>query len=116
MAKTLGEFLREEIEQRNMSIRAFAEFMGVTHVTVLKFIEYGESEDAGYPSMEFLIKLARATHRDIRYIITLIAPDDVVLNGGPDPELLYLSKRINELPPEYRKVIEVIVSAGLTEE
>ena len=40
-----------------MSERAFARHVGVDSKTINKFVKAGE-EDVGYPSMDFLIKLA----------------------------------------------------------
>jgi transcriptional regulator with XRE-family HTH domain len=110
--KHLGKFLQDEMRQRDMSNFAFAEFIGVSHTTINRFVDFGV-EDVGYPSLDFLIKLARATEKDMRYIITLVAPDDVLWSTDPTPEDVQLSQKIAHLDESYRKIVEYVVSVGL---
>lgn len=114
-AKTLSDFIRKEMEKRHMRAYNFAEFVDVSHTTINKFLGDVE-EDTGYPSMEFLIKLATATQTDIRYLVTLVVPSETIFNENFQPEIFDLSRRISKLPPEYRKIVEVIIAAGLEDQ
>jgi hypothetical protein len=103
------------MDQRKMSNMAFADFVDVSHTTINKFVDFGV-EDVGYPSLDFLIKLARATEKDMRYIITLVVPDDVLWSTDPTPEDVQLSQQIAHLDDKYRKIVEYVVSVGLDKE
>jgi transcriptional regulator with XRE-family HTH domain len=110
--KHLGDFLRHEMQNRQMSNSSFAEFVGVSHTTINRFIDFGERE-TGYPSIEFLIKLATATQTDMRYLITLIVPPDVLFEAETSPEFVHLSKQIELLKPAYQQIIKLIIDAQL---
>jgi transcriptional regulator with XRE-family HTH domain len=112
-AKHLGDFLREEMRKRKMSNHAFADFIGVSHTTINKLVDFGY-EDVGYPSLDFLIKLAQATQVDIRYLVTLVVPQSVLINGlDSTPRQLYLSKQIEKLEAPYQQIIELIIQTEL---
>ena len=104
--KHLGDFLRVLMERENLSIRGLAEKVGVSHSLIIKFLDFG-IRDVGYPSVEFLIRLARATNTDIRYLISLVAPDVVQAEINPDTWLL--SQEIENLSPEFREAIDGIL-------
>ncbi|MCC6976452.1 MAG: helix-turn-helix transcriptional regulator [Anaerolineae bacterium] len=105
----LGDFLLSEMQERRMSARAFADFVGVTHSTINKFLGFGERE-VGYPSVDFLVKLAAATKTDIRYLITLVVPESVLPDAEISTDAVRLSKKIEQLPEEYRKMIDAILA------
>lgn len=111
--KTLGDFLREEMRKRDMSIYSFGDFVGLSHSTIYKFSFYGEKE-MGYPNIEFLVKIAEATQTDIRYLISLVVPEAVFSEEKIDPAYLRLSERISKLPPDYQQIIETIIDVGLS--
>ena len=111
----LGDFLRAEMQNRDMSAYALGDFIGVSHTTINKLVEFGDKE-VGYPSLEFMIKLARATKLDIRYLIMLVVPEDTLESNAVSPEFLRLSERIERLPAEYRKVVEMMIDLGLDKE
>lgn len=100
----LGDFLLSEINRRNMSIREFARFVGVNHQTMAKFLDYGD-KDVGYPSVEFLIKLMKATGIDGASLLALIDPD----LPQTSPETLILAERIAQLPDDKRKLVDALV-------
>lgn len=102
---TLGQFILAEMERRQMSAREFARLVGVTHKTINKFVN---GNPKGYPSMDFLAKLAKATHADPCYLLGLIIPD-IVQEGSIKPDDLLLSQRIGQLPPDKRDAIDAII-------
>lgn len=105
----LGDFLLSEMHQRRMSARAFADFVGVTHSTINKFLAFGE-RDVGYPSIDFLAKVATATKTDIRYLIALVVPEAVLPDAEISLDAIRLSKKIEQLPEEHRKMIDAILA------
>jgi transcriptional regulator with XRE-family HTH domain len=105
---TLGAFIDQEIRKRQMSVREFAEFVGVTHPTIMKFREHG-TKDVGNPSMEFLIKLAQKTNTNLVALLALAFPDAAPLLNI-DPDTLILSQRIQRLPAHIRQAIDDLLA------
>lgn len=104
---TLGEFILEEIKKRSTTAREFADEVGVSHTIINKFLNHGLSDTyagkpVGEPSLEFLVKLARATHVDVRTLIALIHPEI----GDIDPNDLILAERIGNLPEDQKSFID----------
>jgi len=110
--KNLADFLQQEMHKREMTNYAFAQFIGVSHTTINRLVDPDEG-DTGYPSLDFLIKLAEATQTDIRYLITLIVPENVLFDAEISDQYLHLSKRIEMVSPPYRKIIELIIDTEL---
>lgn len=106
---SLGDFLRDEMNRRGMSANKFAEFIGVSHTSINKFLEYGE-QDIGYPSVEFVVKLARATNTDAGYVMSLIEPDVTMLPVHEmDERTLLHAKKYNRLSDNKRELVERFV-------
>lgn len=98
---TIAEFIKQDMKQRGMSIREYADFIGSTHPTVSKYIEGGNHIQWG-----FLVSLSRATHVDIGTLARYAAPE-VAFEDVPDTRAIM--DRINRLPPTYKKtIIEMI--------
>lgn len=104
---TLGEFILDEIRNRHTSARDFADLVGVSHTVINKFMNHGLEDSyagkpIGDPSLEFLVKLAKATQVDVRTLITLVYPEI----GEVDPSNLILAERINNLPKDQKALID----------
>lgn len=94
----LREFVQTEIRKRDMSARQFAAFVGVSHTTIDRVLD---PRQALSPSLEFLSKLGQATETNIRYLVSLVYPQDT----ETDPEAEILATQISALPPEEREFI-----------
>ena len=105
---SLGDFIDQEIHKRQMSVREFAEFVGVTHPTILKFREHGKKE-VGSPSIEFLIMLAHTTNTSLVALLAMAFPDAAQLLNV-DAATLILSQRIQRLPDHIRQAIDDLLS------
>lgn len=108
MAQTLGDFILLEIERRGMSAREFAELIDVSHTTINRFLNYGITNEyngkpVGEPRLDFLVKLARATGVDIRTIVSLVVPKEIL---DDDVEARILAEQIKQLPLEARQVLD----------
>lgn len=104
---TLGEFILDEIKNRNTTARVFADQVGVSHTIINKFLNHGLSDTyagkpVGEPSLEFLVKLAKTTHVDVRTLIALVHPEI----GDIDPSNLILAERIGNLPEDQKAIID----------
>lgn len=104
---TLGAFIHAEMVHHNMTAREFADFVGVTHSTINKFLNHGISntyggKQVGDPSIEFLVKLSKATHTDICTLVALVAPD--VSNTNARAHII--AERISRLPPEQQDMMD----------
>lgn len=106
---TLGQFIEQEMRQRDMSVREFAEFVGVSHPTIVKFREHGIQDNAGTPSMEFLVKLARKTNTSLVALLSMAFPDAASLLEI-DPATFILSQRIQRLPENIRQAIDDLLA------
>lgn len=123
--KKLASFLETQINMRQMSVRAFALFIDVPHAVVLKFLNKKGGE-TGYPSIEFIRKLAAGTSTDPCTILAMVIPDSFSperinsaellqtaemlqdLNPEDLSTVILLAKRLQKLPPEARVAIDAI--------
>jgi transcriptional regulator with XRE-family HTH domain len=103
-SQTLGGFILAEMRQRDMSAREFARFIGVSHQTVSRFLDYGE-KDVGYPSVDFLLKLAKATETDVGALMRMLDPELDEL----DPQVMVIAQEIANLSPHDRRLVEGFV-------
>lgn len=99
----LADFINEEMKRRDMSIRQFADFLGVTHPTVSKIID---PRDPKRPSLEFLIKLADVTQSDIRDLVAMVAPEV----AGESANVAALSARFRRLNKEQQEIIDRLIA------
>lgn len=106
---TIREFVIEDMARRKMSLREYADFLGVTHPTVGRYVNNKDKE----VQWAFLVALSRATHTDIGYLARLAAPE-VAFESVPDTQII--ADRINQLPAPYRKTIIDMVEALLTQQ
>lgn len=103
------EFLRGEMKRRDMSMREFGVFVGVSHSTIPRLMD---ASDPTQPSLDFLIKLALSTQTDIRYIISLVAPEAILAIGV---DSLTLLSEISKLPKHKQAIVHQLISALLEE-
>lgn len=99
---SLGAFIKEEMVRREMSLREFAAFVNVTHPTISRIVDKNAS-----PTLEFLVKLSRSTHTDIRFLVSLAVPDAVY---GQDVDAIVLTQRINRLSNKQKQLLDLVIS------
>lgn len=110
---TLREFIANEVKRREMSARQFADLVGVNHKTINKFLD--TKSDPGNPSMEFLLKLSRATNTSIITLIELAYPEVRESLSGPTPSAEVLAERIDQLPADKQRMMIAIVNDWLSQ-
>lgn len=111
---SLGDFILAEMTKRDMSARQFAAFLGVSHATINKFLDFG-AKDVGYPSIDFIEKLALATDTRLSTIMGLILPH-LAERDGDDPDLDLLARQFQGLTPTQRKTVFAMVRGLLADE
>lgn len=71
---SLRDFILEELDRRHQSVRAFAELVGVSHPAIGAIINPREGRQVKAPSVEFILKLARATGTNALMLLMLAYP------------------------------------------
>jgi transcriptional regulator with XRE-family HTH domain len=104
------EFIQEEMRRGGFkSYRAFAEHIDVAHTTMNRIMSV---KDPAQPSFDVLVKIAKATGVDVRYILGLIAPDGI---QGVTTDTMTMVAEINRLPKNKQKIILQLIESMLTE-
>jgi|GEM_PF-1934668 len=108
--KTFKHFLLEEMKKQQMSARAFAHWVGITHTTMNRLLD---PKDDKPPSLASLVLIARKTKTPMGVLFKLIYPDaeDDLLRF--DPDVIALAQQILELPIEQRDLAESLI-LGMT--
>lgn len=89
---TLAEFLEIEMNQRKMSVREFARFVGVSHSVISK---HHNKEDIT-PSIDFLLKLSEKTETNLQAVLAMAFPD-VMKKTALSPRATILAQRFDNL-------------------
>lgn len=95
---TLADYIKKEMVLREMSMRAFAEICGVTHTTLMRYLEGAE------PTLDFLVKLSRATGADLISLIDLAFPG-VIEASRPSARAILFAQQLDQLPDDIREAI-----------
>lgn len=88
-----------------ISISEFAKIVGVAQSTMSKALD---PTNPSAPGHDFLVRLARATRTDIRDLVAMISPDDVL--HGSSSDTLALAVRLNKLSDDQRELIDKFVA------
>jgi transcriptional regulator with XRE-family HTH domain len=109
---SLRDFILEELDRRHQSVRAFAELVGVSHPAIGAIINPREGRQVKAPSVEFILKLARATGTNALMLLMLAYPelrsDGERLSGGQFSSLVR-AQQIEKLPQHMRQLIDAIL-------
>jgi transcriptional regulator with XRE-family HTH domain len=108
VAKTLREFIREEMNKRDMSARQFADLLGVAPSTITTHLDDKSNTE---PTLSFLRKLARQTGVPLASIIAMAFPDVAGEISDIPPDVLLLAIRFNHLPEPIRDVIKRLINS-----
>lgn len=98
----LTKFIQDEMKLRGIEfVKDFAKIVDVSHTTIGRVFNNKE-----LPSLDTLIKLSKATDKDIRMIIALVAPQQV---RDVKPQSLMLAQRIDRLSEDTKQMIDTII-------
>lgn len=73
MVNNLGKYLQNERKKRNMSLREFAKYLGISH-SYLSKLENGVDSRTGKPvspTIEILIDISKALHISLEYLLEM---------------------------------------------
>lgn len=108
--QTLREFILQDMKDRGMeSLREYAEFIGITHPTLSKYV----NDPHKHVQWAFLVQLSSKTKTDIGILARYAAPE-VAFERMPDTSII--AERINRLPGEFRRTILDMVDAYLAQQ
>ncbi len=108
VAKTLVEFLTNELKTRGMSARQFADFLDVAPSTVTTYMNPNTKAE---PTLTFLRKLAQRTETPLAVIIALAYPEVAPEISDLPPDVLLLASRLANLPEPTRNIIRSIIES-----
>jgi transcriptional regulator with XRE-family HTH domain len=109
---TFQEYLIREMQQRKMSARAFAEFIGVSHTLINKLTDTRKPVE---PTLDFLSKLAKATSVDVIYLIEVAYPGLIEPEREISPQILSIAQKIEKLPVGLQDAIAHLINESLGE-
>lgn len=99
-------FLLDEIKKRDMSVREFAKWVGLTNTTINKYLD---ARDGRIPTIESLVALAQKTGTPIDTLLAMIYPDIDSRLIRTDDKTIELVQKIVQLPPEKREIVEAFI-------
>lgn len=103
---TFADFVLSEMKRRDMGVREFARFVGVSHSTISKHLSNPDLT----PTVDVLLKLSRATH--IPFEALLAASFKEVANQAKvDAKTQVMIGMIMDLPEDLRDVLNGIVQS-----
>ncbi len=101
----LREFILDEMKRRSMSNRQFAVVIGVSNATINRAVDENNPAE---PTLDFLLKLSKATSVSVIALVEMAYPDLVELNQ-PSPAALIMAQKIEKLPAHLQEAIAAII-------
>lgn len=100
------DFLLEEMKKRNMSVHAFAHWMGMAHTTINRLLDTRENTE---PSAKTLAIMSEKLNVPIDVLFALAYPNIENAQFRNDPEALALAQQITELPADKREMMQALI-------
>lgn len=100
VAYTLSDFIQNEMNQRQMSMREFGRFVGVSDAAISRHV----AGKGGTPSEELLVKLCKATGANVVAVFALAYPDVAELTAL-SPKAMLAAQLIDSLPDSIQDFI-----------
>lgn len=107
-AMTFQEWLKSEIERRQMSYRAFANFVDIAPSTITRMLDEKEPQK---PGLEVLLVLAKRTNTSLGILVEMAYPE-VAAQTRISASAAVLAQRIESLPDDIRLAIESLIRRG----
>lgn len=100
----LQQFMLAEMQKRNMSMRQFADLLGVSHSTLSRFLD---NRDRTKPSFDMLVSLARITDNPDA-LAALVFPN---LTGKMESSSTahWVAQNFDDLPEVLQRAIVAII-------
>ncbi len=109
----IGQFLYEEMKLQKMSVRSFAEKLGVSRDTLNRLLR-----SKNQPDLDVLIRLSGALDINLITLIILSRPEDAtaLVEQCQHPRLISRSMQVLNIPPIVEKAIQVMAKDTQREE
>ncbi|MCL4254210.1 MAG: helix-turn-helix domain-containing protein [Anaerolineae bacterium] len=104
--KLFREFLLNEIQKRDMSIREFASWLGINNSSINKYLDTKENR---VPSLETLAIIAQKTGTPVDVLFGMIYPEVDEKFLRIDAKTMRIAQQITQLPPEKREIVEAFI-------
>ena len=104
------EFLLTQMNQRNMSGREFARFLGISSSSLNRFLD---ERNPTKPSIEALGQISATLGVAIDVLFAKVEPDIKFTTVYPDPEAIAIADRITKLSPDERQIIDDFIVSRL---
>lgn len=105
--KALQAFIDSELKRRDWSYRALADAMGVAPSTITRIMDQKKPAEI---TLEFLVKLSKATNVSLEGIIGMVYPDVSALRATPSS--MVLAQQIEQLPDHLQMAIRALIASG----
>lgn len=99
----LKAFLQSELKRRDISMRQFADMVGVSHATISRLVA-PDTEEVNV-SLEFLLKLSKTTGTPLTLLIKMVDPEVPVETGALSASGYLMAQRIESLPDDIRAIV-----------
>jgi len=101
----IGQFLNGEMKLQRMSVRSFAEKLGVSRDTLNRLLR-----SKNQPDLDVLIRLSEALDINLITLIILSRPEDatVLVEQCQHPRLISRSMQALDIPPNVEEAIQVM--------
>ncbi len=99
----LREFLQSEMKRRDISMRQFADMVGVSHGTISRLVAPNNEENN--VSLEFLLKLSKATNTPLTLLLKMVDPTIQVDADELSASTYLMAQRIEGAPDNVRDII-----------
>jgi plasmid maintenance system antidote protein VapI len=105
MEMTIIDFLNDQMQKRDVGVRGFAKEIGVSHATISEILSGKQGV-----TLEFLIKVAKATQIDLCTLVAFVAPNEARMSA----KAALMAQEISQLPPDKQAFIDDILMGMVT--
>lgn len=104
---TFRELILLQTKARKMSLREFADFIGVASSTVIRAVD---ERNPTRPGLDFMLAFSKHTKIPIDQVITIAYPEFVAEQERLSADAELLAQRIKKLPEEKRRLLEIFLN------
>jgi transcriptional regulator with XRE-family HTH domain len=104
----LKDFIRNQMQAMNLSVRDFAKMCGVSHSTIVRLISEDPEKRIDRPDLQSIIKIANATRTDLYSVLQMAYPEEMQ-QDQLSPQARIIAQGIERLPEKEKKAIQRLI-------